>query len=90
MISVLRSPLKPINRSIMKNYFTITTNHETAKEIEKLRNSVVIEHRSLQIGDVDYSNPNFAIVKIIAVAENINPEDIFWLGYHTDKKTVPF
>lgn len=70
----------------MKNYFTITTNHETAKEIEKLRNSVVIERRSLQIGDVDYSNPNFAIVKIMAVAEKINPEDIFWLGYHTDKK----
>lgn len=63
------------------NYFTITTNRETADEIENqfLFDSRMNSGRSIELGEIQHEE-NYSLVQVKAVDEKIKPEDIFWLG----------
>ncbi|WP_162343202.1 hypothetical protein [Cyclobacterium salsum] len=64
----------------MKNYFTITTNRETAEQIQKqCEFDERCSQRSYELGDIHH-DVGFSIVKIHAKEDLIKPSDIFWLG----------
>lgn len=65
----------------MKNYFTITTNRETAEQIRKqCEFDERYSQRSYQLADIQHHD-GFSIVKIEAKEDLIKPSDIFFLGY---------
>ncbi|WP_299576640.1 hypothetical protein [uncultured Sunxiuqinia sp.] len=66
-------------------YFVITTNKETAQAIEQVFQSPVLSTgRTVALGKIKHE-PNYSTVQIIAdpAEEKINPEDIFWMGFHS-------
>lgn len=67
----------------MNTYFTITTNKETAIEVEtyaKWEEKVGIE-RSYKLGNIDHQT-NYSVVQICRADIDIpiNPSDVFFLG----------
>lgn len=67
------------------SYFTITTNRETALEIEQCFKNPILSHgRSIKLGTINHER-GFSTVQIVSDPEEgkINPEDIFWMGYHS-------
>lgn len=69
-----------------KNYFTITTNRDTAEQII-MQCELDIKYgdtRSYSLGEVIHEE-NYSVVQIIAKEDKIKPEDLFWLGHHSAK-----
>jgi len=64
----------------MNNYFTITTNRETAEQIRKqCEFDATHSDRSYELADITH-DIGFSVVKIKAKDRLIKPADIFWLG----------
>lgn len=66
----------------MEDYFTITTNRDTAEKIEKqcIWDEKFKSGRSIVLGKIVHDD-RFSVVQIKArEGAKIKPEDIFWLG----------
>jgi len=69
------------------NYFTITTNKETALAIEQCFHSIMGLKRSIKLGKINHE-AKYSTIQIIANPEDgkMNPEDIFWMGFYSNAK----
>ena len=73
------------------DYFLITTNRNTATEIERFFKSVASINRSIKLGKVEHhpsmagSEEGYSTVQVLRSESNnpIDPADIFWMGYFT-------
>lgn len=66
------------------NYFSITTDAETGKKIEKFFQSSVNRHRSIELKSIRYEEGLASKYCVVCIqgknGEEIRPSDIFFLG----------